>query len=183
MSHTIRVSSQEVEDLETVFSQYFSNPQGAGLALWLLANKEILVDGAAKYASPFRNNQKKQEFQTRDFDYTHYKLRNTEDNSDEAREMGTEPMNNFLALFKEEFAGRLNGLGQPSKFLLRTGIQEELNNLLFDLKSQQAGNGEQAAFVEPKTEYLKQLIEKIVEKFYKDNEEGIAEKIIAYGGI
>jgi hypothetical protein len=38
-------------------------------------------------------------------------------------------------------------------------------------------------FTESKTEYLKQLIEKIVEKFYKDNEEGIPEKIISYGGI
>ena len=29
------------------------------------------------------------------------------------------------------------------------------------------------SFSESKTEYLKQLIEKIVEKFYKDNEEGV----------
>ncbi len=36
---------------------------------------------------------------------------------------------------------------------------------------------------QPKTEYLKLLIEKIIEKFFKDNEEGIPEKIISYGGI
>jgi hypothetical protein len=30
---------------------------------------------------------------------------------------------------------------------------------------------------------MKQLIEKIVEKFYKPDEEGVAEKIIAYRGI
>lgn len=39
------------------------------------------------------------------------------------------------------------------------------------------------SFSESKTDYLKQLIEKIVGLFYKDSEEGIPEKIITYGGI
>jgi hypothetical protein len=62
-----------------------------------------------------------------------------------------------VARFKEEFAGRLEGLAPPTKHLLQTGIQEEMNKLLFELKGGEGGNGEMKFEepVMPKTEYLK----------------------------
>jgi hypothetical protein len=50
------------EDLEIVFNGFFSNQQGAQIALWLYANEEMNVNGLIKCASQFKNNAKKQEF-------------------------------------------------------------------------------------------------------------------------
>lgn len=82
--------------------------------------------------------------------------------------MELSPELRFIGKFKQEFAGKLEQLGPPTKHLLNTGIQNQLNSLLFKLKSEGAGNGE-IPYSEPKAKYLEELIKKIIEKFYKDN--------------
>jgi hypothetical protein len=91
-----------------LFGQYFSNKQGAELAIWLLANDEMAVDTVVRFISSFKNANKKNEFQSRAFDYTHYRLRNVDANPDEAREMDERPDNGLISKFKEDFAGKLD---------------------------------------------------------------------------
>ena len=69
----------------------------------------MTIDQVAKII-PFRNNQKKTEFMGRTFDYTHYRLRKIENNSDEMREMGGNSENNLVLNFKERLEGALEGL-------------------------------------------------------------------------
>ena len=90
--------------------------------------------------------------------------------------------NKFALNFREQLEGALEGLPQPTKHLLHTGIQEKFNSLLFDLKAQDLVSGEKD-YVESKTEYLVKLINTIIEKLGKEQEEGVPEKIIAYGGV
>lgn len=67
---------------------------------------------------------------------------------------------------------------------LCTGILKDVKGALQEVKMRWLDNSRnQVLEGYSKTEYLKNLIERIIEKFYKDNEEGIAAKIISYGAI
>lgn len=57
-----------------------------------------------------------------------------------------------------------------------------MNSFLFDSKIKDLKNGEKP-YIESKTAYLVQLIRTIVDILGKQNEEGVPEKVVAYGGI
>lgn len=186
-SKPVEQEEEEEVDLDSVFAQYFSNPQMIPTAVIVLANAEMALDGVTKNICPFKNNGKKKDFEAQSFNYKHYRLREEDADiepadPDESREMRMRPEDGFVGKFKEQFAEQLDKLDTPIKSLLETGIQDKLTSFLFELKAKCMAEDEKAPS-ESKAAYLEKFIEKIVEKQNKDNEEGVAEKIVKYGGI
>jgi hypothetical protein len=69
--------------------------------------------------------------------------------------------------------------------LIRTGLEKEMAATIKEVKIGWIAKTKKNAQVKSpkKTEYLKQFIIRIIEKFSKDSDEEIIDKIIGYGAI
>jgi hypothetical protein len=85
---------------------------------------------------------------------------------------------------KESIHLAVDNVPEEGSSLLRTGLMREMSVTIKEVKNNWMAKSKKAAKKSiQKTEYLKVLMGKIVEKFFKDNDEEAIEKIIRYGAI